>query len=221
MLNKIIWRFYRRYQLAKKLQGFNAYVLSYADKSSSFSEYTHLYAKSVVINSRVGRFSYLANARVTNATIGGFCSIGPEVIIGGLGAHPTHFVSSHPVFYSPLKQAGITFFTTNTFEELQPVVVGHDVWIGARALVLDGVTIGDGAVIAAGAVVTQDVAPYAIVGGVPAKLIRYRFDSQTIEKLLSLNWWDWPIQKLKENSGLFRSEVKNILSLLQAASCND
>lgn len=219
MLDKIIWRFYRRYQLARKLQGFNAYILTYADKSSSFSEYTHLYAKSVVINSTIGRFSYLANTRITNATIGGFCSIGPEVIIGGLGAHPTHLVSSHPVFYSTLKQAGITFCTSNTLEELQPVIIGHDVWIGARALVLDGVTIGNGAVIAAGAVVTQDVPPYAIVGGVPAKLIRYRFDTQTIDKLVSLDWWDWPIQELKENSGLFRSEVRDTIGFLQAISC--
>jgi acetyltransferase-like isoleucine patch superfamily enzyme len=137
------------------------------------------------------------NARITRANIGAFCSIGPEVIIGGLGTHPTNFVSTHPVFYSRLCQSGITFSSENLVEELKSVTVGNDVWIGARALILDGVTIGDGAIIAAGAVVTTDVPPYAIVGGVPAKIIRYRFSEDIISILLEWKWWELSEEILK------------------------
>ena len=79
------------------------------------------------------------------------------------------------------------------------IVVGNDVWIGYEAVVLAGVTIGDGAVIGARAVVTHDVPPYAIMGGVPAKLIRKRFDDDTIQSLLSLRWWDWPEERIAAN----------------------
>ena len=81
--------------------------------------------------------------------------------------------------------------------------IGHDVWIGANALILPEVTIGDGAVIAAGAVVTRDVPPYAIVGGVPARVIRYRFSPEMIDAFLEIKWWDWPLEKIKENFDLF------------------
>lgn len=79
------------------------------------------------------------------------------------------------------------------------VIIGNDVWIGANAVILPGVTIGDGAVVAAGAVVAKDVAPYEIVGGVPAKRIRYRFDEDTIEKLLEIKWWEWEHSVIEEN----------------------
>ena len=84
------------------------------------------------------------------------------------------------------------------------VCVGNDVWIGADSLLMDGVTIGDGAVVAARSVVTQDVPPYAIVGGTPAKLIRYRFDEETIESLGNLKWWDQELPWIQERVSLFR-----------------
>ena len=79
------------------------------------------------------------------------------------------------------------------------IVVGNDVWIGYEAVILSGVTVGDGAIIAARSVVTRDVPPYTIVGGVPAKPIRRRFDQKTIDALLELRWWDWPLEKLSGN----------------------
>ena len=77
--------------------------------------------------------------------------------------------------------------------------MGNDVWIGDEAVILSGVTIGDGAIIAARAVVTQDVPPYTIVGGVPARPIRKRYDQASIDQLLALRWWDWPREKLARN----------------------
>lgn len=91
------------------------------------------------------------------------------------------------------------------------VVIGSDVWIGARAAILEGVTIGDGAVVAAGAVATKDVPPYAIVGGVPAKIIKYRFDEETIKKLLELKWWDKDMDWIVEHACMFE-KVENLLN---------
>lgn len=87
--------------------------------------------------------------------------------------------------------------------KIPPIFIGNDVWIGYNVLILPGVTIHDGAVCAAGAVVTHDVPPYTIVGGVPAKPIRRRFSDEMIEKLLKIRWWDWPEEKIKENLEYF------------------
>ena len=87
---------------------------------------------------------------------------------------------------------------TNAWDNKGDIVIGSDVWIGYEAVIMPGVTVGDGAIIGARAVVTKDVEPYTIVGGVPAKAIRKRFDDDTIQKLLSLRWWDWPDEKVKE-----------------------
>lgn len=91
--------------------------------------------------------------------------------------------------------------------------MGNDVLIGSHSLILGGVTIGNGAVVAAGAVVTKDVPPYAIVGGVPASIIKYRFSQDIINKLQELRWWDWPEERLRANIGLFQSYDVNIADL--------
>jgi acetyltransferase-like isoleucine patch superfamily enzyme len=129
------------------------------------------------------------------------------VIVGGLGAHPTNWLSTHPAFYSLRRQSGVTFVQENHFDELRPVTIGSDVWIGARTLVLDGISVGDGAVIAAGAVVTRDVPPYAVVGGVPARPIRYRFDDAVIAELLDWRWWELPDNVLREFAVRFRGRT--------------
>ena len=89
-----------------------------------------------------------------------------------------------------------------------PVTIGNDVWIGANVCILPGISIGDGAVLAAGAVITKDVPPYAIVGGVPAKVIKYRFSEDIIKKLLKIKWWNWEEEKVKKNKDLFYDPVK-------------
>ena len=114
-----------------------------------------------------------------------------------------------------LKQAQISFTDKSYFEELKPIKIGNDVWIGANAVILDGVAIGDGAIIGAGAVVNKDVPPYAIVGGVPAKIIRYRFSDEQIEFLLInqlLNKSDqWLREHYKDmhNINIYMDKFKN------------
>ncbi len=99
-------------------------------------------------------------------------------------------------------------FDNSAIRDNRPVVIGNDVWIGAYVSILPGVRIGDGAVIAAGAVVTGDVEPYAIVGGVPAKTIRYRFDEQMIKKLLEVKWWEWSVEEVEKNIELLYDPVQ-------------
>lgn len=155
-------------------------------------------------NSEMGIFSFIRGGRI-NARIGSYCSLAPGVIIGD-GQHPITFLSTHPFqyekempFHSFFKE--IQNFKTTTklpkdvISKKQPTI-GNDVWIGTNAIILKGVRVGDGAVIAAGSVVTKDVPPYAIVGGVPAKIIKYRFDTELIERLLSICWWDYEISDL-------------------------
>lgn len=148
--------------------------------------------------------SYIApSTQMQNCTIGRYCSIGPEVK-AGMGFHPSRgFVSTYPAFYCK-NNDGCTksFVNEDLFEEIKDIRIGNDVWIGARAIILDGVTIGNGAIVGAGAVVTKDVPDYAVVGGVPAKLIRYRFEPADIEFLKKLAWWDrdeaWIIEHARD-----------------------
>lgn len=175
-----------------------------------------LYSNVVLDNVCLGDFSYVANSSyLFNASVGRFCSIGPEVRVG-LSKHPARdFVSSHPIFFSVLRQAQISFVDKNHFEEYSPIAIGNDVWIGARAIVLDGVTIGDGAIVAAGAVVTKDVPPYAIVGGVPARIIRYRFDERQIEFLMAFKWWDRDEEWLRRNVIKFH-DIQKLMNSFQS-----
>lgn len=150
-------------------------------------------AGTILSNAKLGRFTNVSsNVRMGNCSLGAFCSVGPEAMIGGLGRHSTRWLTTHPSFYSTLGQVGLHFARENVYEELPYTAVGSDVWIGARAIVLDGLTVGDGAIIAAGAVVASDVPPYAIVGGVPARIIRFRFERDVINALLEWRWWDLP-----------------------------
>lgn len=156
-------------------------------------------------DSSLGDFTYLGeNSRVSQTTIGKFTCIGPDVIVN-LGNHPTkNFVSIHPAFFSTSRQSGIAFVSENNFAEYESCKIGNDVWIGARAVILSGVFIGDGAIVGAGAVVTKDVPAYAIVAGVPATVLRYRFKPDQIELLSTFKWWDRDINWLQNNVRSFQ-----------------
>jgi acetyltransferase-like isoleucine patch superfamily enzyme len=147
-----------------------------------------------------------------NTDIGKFCSIGSFVSIGP-GKHPIEFVSTSPVFFSDNKQCGTTFADMSYYREMGSVKIGNDVWIGANAVIFDDVTIGDGAVIAAGAIVTKDVEPYAVVGGVPAKMIKKRFSDEIIEKLMQFEWWNKDEVWLRKNYKLFH-DIEEFMNLL-------
>jgi acetyltransferase-like isoleucine patch superfamily enzyme len=181
---------------------------------SRFEPHVVLFEHSRVLGSRIGCHSYVgAGSQLQNCTVGRFTSIGPGCRVG-LGRHPSsEFVSTHPIFYSPRKQTGITFADKSYFDEYRPTTLGNDVWLGANVLVSDGVTIGDGAIVAAGAVVAEDVPPYSIVGGVPAKLIKRRFTDEQIARLLAFRWWERDEAWLRENFRRFH-DIEEFLRLL-------
>ncbi len=203
-----IIRFFRNLFLEYKYRKYHLLVDANASvwnckfgKYNLVGEYVYLY------NSTLGDFTYVSNNTcIFNTEIGKFCSIAQNVSCG-LGKHPTHnFVSTHPAFFSDRKQAGITFVKRSVFKEYERIVIGNDVWIGANATILDGVNIQDGAIVGAGSVVTKNVPAYAIVGGVPAKIIRYRYSKREIKWLLSMNWWNketsWLINHAKDFSDI-------------------
>jgi acetyltransferase-like isoleucine patch superfamily enzyme len=169
-------------------------------KESSFGRRTQLADNVNIYHCEIGDYSYIETGTVAAyAIIGKFCSIAGGTYIG-LGVHPSRdAVSTHPAFYSRSRGLATSFADQDYLEEYAPVRIGNDVWIGTAAVIKGGITIGDGAIIGAGAVVTKNVDPYTIVGGVPAKKIRDRFDGDTIDFLLRFKWWDKDEQWLKAN----------------------
>ena len=184
--------------------------LSYA-KKSSFGLYNTLQDNVSLYEVQLNDFSYISfGSSVARTNIGKFCSIGPDCKIG-LGNHPAKsFVSTHPIFFSSTKRAQLTFADKNYFKETDLITIGNDVWIGANVVVTDGVNIENGVIVGSGSVVTKDIPSYAIVGGVPAKIIRYRFEDNEIEQLLDLKWWDMDIKYLKNNFKDFH-DIKKFL----------
>lgn len=157
----------------------------------------------------IGDFSYYGgNIRVVNpeSVIGKYCSIGENVQLG-LNWHDMALLTTSPIVH--IREAGKTIDELKKFppmqnqefikfqnkkqipDKLKPVHIGNDVWCGNNVIIFGGLTIGDGAVIGAGSVVTHDVPPYSVVAGVPARIIRYRFDEKTIKELLKLKWWNY------------------------------
>lgn len=166
-----------------------------------------------ISHSRIGKYSYIGDYSYLNfVSIGKFCSIASELRVGG-GMHPINFISTSPFFYyrNPFFLISNPFSQENAFSQaFKNTTVGNDVWIGDRVILLGGVKVGDGAIVGAGAVVTKDVPPYAVVGGVPAKVLRYRFSSEIIEKLIDLKWWDKDESWLQEHIPFFQQEVYDI-----------
>mgnify|MGYP001164624288 CR=1 FL=1 len=183
----------RLQKIEAEINGYIAYV-----RESEVAEGVKLYPNVRLWKSRIGKNSYInERGRVSFTTIGKFCSIGPDFLCGW-GIHPIDALSTHPMFYSTRMQIDITLSKVDKIVERKPITIGNDVFIGANVTVLDGVTIGDGAVIGAGAVVSKDIPPYAIAVGVPIRIVRYRFDEVTIQKLLKIRWWDFPDEQLQE-----------------------
>ncbi len=166
-------------------------------------------AGSQFVNSSMDKYSFCGyDCDINDCSIGAFCSIANNVIIGG-GAHPIEWASTSPVFYDN-RDSVKKKFSRFEREPHKRTVVGNDVWIGHSAIVMQGVTIGDGAVIGAGAIVTKDVAPYMIVAGCPARIIRKRFGEEVIEKLLESKWWDLSDPELSLCAPKVKSQIEFI-----------
>lgn len=179
----------------------------------------------------IGAFSYFnSGCEVGDAEIGRYCSIGQHTIIAP-GEHPIDFLSTHPFSADPsgvsAGMAGDPDYARIACTAVsraptgrQRVRIGHDVWIGARAIVLRGAEIGHGAIVAAGAVVAGAVEPYAIVGGVPARPIRWRFPPELRARLLTLEWWDYDLAGLGPERNYSEPEalVARLAALIEAGA---
>lgn len=161
------------------------------DSSTTFTKKTHIRSLSKLKNVKIGEYSRIGlMCSIVNTTIGRFTAISRNCIIN-LARHPTNYLSTNSIFY----KKGSWGFHDNwigdvRFINRQPVIIGNDVWIGINCGIMGGVTIGDGAIIATSSIVTKDVPPYSIVGGIPAKVIKYRFSEDVIKRLLEINWWN-------------------------------
>ncbi len=176
------------------------------DDSSVVDKKARVGKRCKVFHSSLGAYSYIGRGtQLIHANVGKFCSISGNVVIG-MGHHTLSNLSTSPLFTEKHNGTGHSWTDNESLMPYKPVTIGNDVWVGTRAMVLGGVTIGDGAVVGAGAIVTKDIPPYAIVAGVPAKVIRYRFEADVIAKLLDIKWWKLPDELLKDNITLFQSD---------------
>lgn len=189
--------------------------------SSKTGIHNSIGANCYLYNSSIGDFTYLSSSvAIMNTIIGKFCSIAQGVCIG-LGEHPSSkFASTHPAFFSPHRQCGYTFANDTYFPEMGVNHIGNDVWIGVNAIILNNVNVGNGAIIGAGAVVTKDVPAYAIVVGSPAKVLRYRFTEQEIDKLQKTQWWDLDYKWLEANFSRFHDIDEFLVFMEQAVDHN-
>lgn len=150
----------------------------------------------------IGDYSYISGPRayVEAAIIGKFCSIARQTTIG-VSDHDYRLVTTHPIIIDP--SYGMVDNSIRKAQKPAPII-GHDVWVGMSSFIMRGVRIGDGAVVAANSVVTRDVAPYSIVGGNPARHIKFRFSQDIVEALLEIRWWDWGEEKIRQHRADFR-----------------
>lgn len=159
--------------------------------------YASIHNSSIDSLTSIGR-----NTKITHSSIGKFCAISWNCSINAIH-HPTDRISISAFPYVP----HVGNFVSKREQHYQNVIIENDVWIGANSVIMPGVKIGNGAIIGANAVVTKDVPDYAIVGGVPAKVIKYRFNENVISSLLELKWWNLDKAEIKENIKLFQNKL--------------
>lgn len=184
------------------------------DSNSSFTKKSSLHYGSKLLNVKIGDYSSVGiDSNIANAVIGRFTVIAREVYVS-VGIHPTNLLTTHSIFYKNNPWGFHPEWVKEIEYDESPIChIGNDVWIGTRAVIMDGVNIGDGAIVAAGAVVTKDVPPFAIVGGIPAKVIKYRFSQKMIERLLEIQWWNHSDEEITKAIDLFHTENPTIEDL--------
>lgn len=213
--NKLVQYWATKWRYGKKV---DFCMSTWISKDSSFEGANRIgehssFSGSMGFGSFIGWHSEMA------ATVGRFTSIAPWVR-SNHGIHPASYpyATTCPMFFSKNKQNGYSFSKTNRFKEYKdPVKIGNDVWIGENVFLVGGIIIHDGAIVLAGACVTKDVPPYAIVGGVPAKVIKYRYSEDDIKFLLDLQWWNKDVSWLQDNYEL----LLDIEKLKETIKAND
>lgn len=202
--------------IIKNLFNSRVSLLSIISSNTKVDKSAFVYRGVKAKNSILGAHTYVAaNTDIENAEIGKFCSIADHCRIG-MSSHSLNYLSTSPIFTQRINALQECWIKEDVFEhksEEERVYLGNDVWVGSHVLINGGVHVGDGACIAAGAVVVKDVPPYAIVGGVPAKVIRYRFSPEVIEELLRLKWWDMDKEFLKQHISFFQTDKIDIDAL--------
>ena len=207
---RLLYAHYKKHKLLRQFKWKNFKIgLNVTVENSSIGNHVFLGTDVEFLNSKIGDYSYInSNTTINYTEIGIFCSIGSDVHFG-LATHPTDLISTHPTFYANNKVFE-TFSTKNYFKDFKEIIIGNDIWIGSKSLIMGGITIGDGAIVAAGSVVTKDIQPYEIVGGIPAKHIKFRLDNNEIKNLEKIQWWDKDEKWLKDNYELFLDNKKFI-----------
>lgn len=169
-------------------------------RKSLLGSWTDIGPNVSISESEVGDYTYFAgDASVIYSRIGKFCSIASHVRINP-GNHPMWRVMQHHCTYRRVRYGLDTKDDEEFFNgrRADAVEIGHDVWLGHGVVVMPGIRIGTGAVVGSGAVVTKDIPPYAVAVGVPAKVIKMRFDEETVKKIMDTCWWDWDRKTLEE-----------------------
>lgn len=194
---------YRKYRKNNKLSAYVSIAQNAVLSGVVLKEHARVALGASVQDSVVGEYSAIGRyTKVAKAEIGKFCAISWDCTINAIShSHENLTVSAFP--YVPY----VGGFVEKRNQTYRKVFIGNDVWIGANSVIMPGVTIGDGAVIGAGAVVTKDVPPYAIVVGVPAKVVKYRFSEDFIKQLLDIKWWELDREIIKKNIHLFQGAL--------------